>query len=1001
MSNQNDENTNSYNYNPNRPQSQNEIDHSSTKKVSDTAAKGAAEYLAPGVGGKIYDASKNVPGIGDAIDNATSNIAKTADKIPGVSKTTEALDKSGAVDAVNSGIDMIGGKPQGMNKGTKSTSSGIAPSANTTISQPYRKNMDFSHRMNEQEVLEENSETQSSDLSDTEDLQSAEMGTSDLQNDFIHDEDSSKNESQSKGGFDGFGNFRKLFIKKHSILIIGSGIAAFFILLLFLVLMGGSNESNQQGYYDTACNFNDTRVNFVSCDASDSELYGTFSIDEFVEKISYAYIKDDNYSDEAIKALMVVLKTNAFSYGGYNSSSKNIDVRSCDILTYYEEADIDSILNSTESELEHLKELYSSISEYLFLSSSYQSSISSLNSLNSLTFSNEKLEEFEVLANDGLDYSDILSSIYSSGDDDSSEIVYRDTLYIGDSRMQGILNAGYINNTNTVYGVGYGYNWFVGNGTIESSKTNATSGAISGIQSKMKDGASYNIVIWLGINDLETGANTYYQKYYELASGDWKNHQVYIVSVGPVDDTKTIYAKNDAIDDFNQDMKTLIQDSGLSNLNYIDLNYSPEYYDSEGLHYNNNDYKNIYQIISQNVVSELSTNLTLYRLSDYCIYYNVVTKNKAYWWPVGSATATNGNIYGGTPVSVNITSTFGPRIHPITGKFQSAHGAIDIGVVRNTPVIATKDGKVNFTNEGCSEGNYSCGGGYGNYIKIEHEDGIESLYAHLNKVLVNVEDSVVQGQIIGYSGSTGSSSGPHLHFEIRLNGVRVDPINYVNVENPRPVEEYNLLADSDGGATPAENKTLICQSLKNSGFSDNAVAGMLVNIAAEGSFKTTNLENCYEEGGCCKNSKGNNYGYCVHPELKGFGSDSLYTAGVDSGDYSRDKFMNDSAGYGLVQWTDSGRKAKLYDYVKSKNKSIGSLSAQLGYLLEEIEEYAVTYKYITGNYTASEISTVFCKNFEGPSGSNRTDLTATDTCTARTDNYISSMLQYVKNGCKE
>lgn len=239
MSNQNDENTNSYNYNPNRPQSQNEIDHSSTKKVSDTAAKGAAEYLAPGVGGKIYDASKNVPGIGDAIDNATSNIAKTADKIPGVSKTTEALDKSGAVDAVNSGIDMIGGKPQGMNKGTKSTSSGIAPSATTTISQPYRKNMDFSHRMNEQEVLAENSETQSSDLSDTEDLQSAEMSTSDLQNDFIHDEDSPKNESQSQGNFDSFGNFRKSFKPIRFKIVIGS-IFICFVFLLFLILLGGS-----------------------------------------------------------------------------------------------------------------------------------------------------------------------------------------------------------------------------------------------------------------------------------------------------------------------------------------------------------------------------------------------------------------------------------------------------------------------------------------------------------------------------------------------------------------------------------------------------------------------------------------------------------------------------------------------------------------------------------------------------------------------------------------
>lgn len=971
MSNQNEENVDAYNYNPNRPQSQNGSNNSSTKKVADTAAKGAAEYFAPGVGGKVYDASKNVPGVGQAIDNVTTGVANTADKIPGVSKTTEALDNSGVVDAVNSGIDMIGGKPQGMNKAPKSTSSGIVSSATDTISQPYRKNTDFSHRINEQEVLEENFETQSSDLSDTEDLQSAEISTSDLQNDFIHDEDSSKNESQSKGDFEGFGNFGKSFIKKHSILIIGIGIAAFFILLLFLVLIGGSNEGNQQGYYDTSCNFNDTSVNFVSCDASDSELYGTFSIDEFVEKIAYAYIKDDNYSDEAIKALMVVLKTNAFSYGGYNSSSKNIDVRSCDILTDYEEDDIDSILNSTDSELEHLKELYSSINEYLFLSSSYQSSISSLNSLNLLTFSNEKLKEFEVLANEGLDYSEILSSIYSSGDDDSSEVVYRDTLYIGDSRMQGILNAGYINNTNTVYGVGYGYNWFVGNETVESSKTNAASGAISGIQSKMKDGASYNIVIWLGINDLGTGANTYYQKYYELASGDWKNHQIYIISVGPVDDTKSIYAKNDAIDDFNQDMKTLIQDSGLSNLNYIDLNYSPEYYDGEGLHYNNDDYKSIYQIISQNVVSELSNHLTLYRLSDYCVYYNL-TQNDTYWWPIGSATATSGNIYGGEPTAKVVTSKFGPRNIDVVGSSKN-HKGVDIamnGSACGQVIIASKSGTVVSASNNVS--------GYGTYVAIDHGDGIETRYAHMQygSYTVKAGDKVVQGQKIGLIGNTGISGGCHLHFEIRINGTAIDPLKYISADNPRPTNfavtnidgDIKVVGDTGNYSDYAKNKSVVCNSLLASDFSENATIGILANMETESA-------------------------HTYNPEVVEYGSgydfDTIYNAPASV-----------AAGFGIIQWS-FGRRINLINYAKENGWNPASMVAQLNFLYHEIStinSYSITQKYITGNYSAYDTAVAFCKNFERP-GKSVQDLNKSDSCTLRADGNVPSIEAYVKNGC--
>ncbi len=70
-------------------------------------------------------------------------------------------------------------------------------------------------------------------------------------------------------------------------------------------------------------------------------------------------------------------------------------------------------------------------------------------------------------------------------------------------------------------------------------------------------------------------------------------------------------------------------------------------------------------------------------------------------------------------------------------------------------------------------------GGYGNYTCVDHGGGLSSCYAHQSSYAVSVGDSVAQGEVIGYSGNTGSSTGPHLHFEIRVNGAAVDPLGYL------------------------------------------------------------------------------------------------------------------------------------------------------------------------------------------------------------------------------
>ena len=117
------------------------------------------------------------------------------------------------------------------------------------------------------------------------------------------------------------------------------------------------------------------------------------------------------------------------------------------------------------------------------------------------------------------------------------------------------------------------------------------------------------------------------------------------------------------------------------------------------------------------------------------------------------------------PGYYRLSSQFGYRIHPITGKAHS-HTGIDIPAAGNTPILACKSGQVV-----TSAYHYS----YGNYVVIDHGNGNSTLYAHMSSRAVSEGDMVTQGQTIGYVGTTGSSTGNHLHLEVRDNYTRVDP----------------------------------------------------------------------------------------------------------------------------------------------------------------------------------------------------------------------------------
>lgn len=117
---------------------------------------------------------------------------------------------------------------------------------------------------------------------------------------------------------------------------------------------------------------------------------------------------------------------------------------------------------------------------------------------------------------------------------------------------------------------------------------------------------------------------------------------------------------------------------------------------------------------------------------------------------------------------VTINSFFGPRKDPFTGK-QSNHSGTDIGASNGLEIYAAHGGVV-LTSEYHSS--------YGNYVVLSRGDGITTLYAHMSKRAVKAGDVVSQGQVIGYVGTTGRSTGPHLHFEVRVNGVRQDALKY-------------------------------------------------------------------------------------------------------------------------------------------------------------------------------------------------------------------------------
>jgi murein DD-endopeptidase MepM/ murein hydrolase activator NlpD len=118
------------------------------------------------------------------------------------------------------------------------------------------------------------------------------------------------------------------------------------------------------------------------------------------------------------------------------------------------------------------------------------------------------------------------------------------------------------------------------------------------------------------------------------------------------------------------------------------------------------------------------------------------------------------------PVDGHITSYFGERYHPIL-HFMRFHAGLDIGASWGSPIVAAGDGRVVAA---------GWAGGYGREVQIAHGGGLVSLYGHMSQIVAEPGSFVRQGQLIGYVGSSGLSTGPHVHFEVRLGGQPVNPL---------------------------------------------------------------------------------------------------------------------------------------------------------------------------------------------------------------------------------
>lgn len=157
--------------------------------------------------------------------------------------------------------------------------------------------------------------------------------------------------------------------------------------------------------------------------------------------------------------------------------------------------------------------------------------------------------------------------------------------------------------------------------------------------------------------------------------------------------------------------------------------------------------------------------------------------------------------------SAPVTQGFGPTslgLEPSYGGVAHFHMGVDLGEPQGTALPSLSDGRVSNTIRGCSPGDFSCGSGYGNQVEVTLNDGSKFLYGHLSNVNVSIGETISAGQILGATGNTGASTGPHVHIMLKNpDGSQADPTPYINAARSGDVSILSKITKGITGASKA------------------------------------------------------------------------------------------------------------------------------------------------------------------------------------------------------
>lgn len=568
------------------------------------------------------------------------------------------------------------------------------------------------------------------------------------------------------------------------------------LIILLIVIMALTGDDDEYGHFDELCDYNLAVVNLTTCNTDETE---TMDLGDYVLGVTNELTKNRDFSDDAIQAIMILVKTNTLAYGGYNSSNKTLNLDTC-TYKYSEPSDNKSKLAS----------LYGTINNYLYLASAYADVITYLETNSALQLDGSILNQIEQMKDVSL--SNILDNLYNTDNPDADGYQLYNLAnfceYVIDKKFSQSSSlcdtstgeANLLTFVSTLEGhTDYCDN---GNGYIGADLNDGTISIGPGLTNHllgMKVVADY-----IDVN----GWSSYFIK-----SGS--GYQVKVGSCVPVDAVEKIkvYALEEV---FGKPIDVAAASHGISLTQYqrdaltsFNYNCGAGYAESLVDAFVNGSYEGLWNFMKdytnpaafkEALKKRRKAEFALFVTGDYTdegkFYsgrstddYNNYDSEGVMAKLLECNVSTSGFVF---PLEIvpNLvcTSPFGLRDLSIS----TNHKGLDMGGVPDeTPIYAGKGGEVVKVSNNVKKN--GTGTGCGNMVRIKHDDGYQTEYCHMypNSVCVSVGDQVSQGQKIGEVGNTGNSTGTHLHIGV------IDPSgSYID---PTTVFDLSFLGSRESG----------------------------------------------------------------------------------------------------------------------------------------------------------------------------------------------------------